>query len=118
MKTLFLAALLAFGLALPAAAQRSGMYDVTGVNPDGTEYTGTMMLQQVGLSSFRIVWTIGSDAIEGVGMVSGLTLATAFTLGQGQTGMGIYEIKPGDVLEGVWTVVNAFASGRETARPR
>lgn len=118
MKKLLLAALLACGLALPAQAQRSGVYNVTGVNPDGTEYTGTMMLQQVGLSSFRIVWTIGADTIEGVGMVSGLTLATAFTLGQGQTGMGIYEIKAGDVLEGVWTVISAFASGRETARPR
>jgi hypothetical protein len=51
-------------------------------------------------------------------MVSGLTLATAFSLGENQTGMGIYEIKPGDVLEGVWTVIGAFAAGRETARPR
>jgi opacity protein-like surface antigen len=118
MKKFLLAALLAFGLALPAAAQRSGVYNVTGTNPDGTDYTGTMMLQQVGLASFRIVWTIGGDNIEGVGMVSGLTLATAFTLANNQTGMGIYEIKPGDVLEGVWTVVGAFAAGRETARPR
>ncbi|MFN3449413.1 MAG: hypothetical protein ACK44F_12010 [Roseococcus sp.] len=118
MKRLFLAALLAIGLALPAAAQRSTVYDVTGTNPDGTEYTGTMMLQQVGLSSFRIVWNIGADTFEGVGMVSGLTLATAFSLGENQTGMGIYEIKPGDVLEGVWTVIGAFAAGRETARPR
>lgn len=117
MRRVFLGALLALGLSLPAAAQRSGTYDISGANPDGTEYTGTMLLTQVGLSTFRVSWNIGPDTIEGVAMVSGLTVATAFSLGQ-QPGMGIYEIKPNGVLEGVWTTVGAFAAGRETATPR
>lgn len=117
MRRLLLSALLVLGLALPAAAQRSGTYDITGTNPDGSAYTGTLLLTQVGVSTFRVVWTIGGDTIEGVAMVSGLTLATAFALGQ-QSGMGIYEIKPGGELDGTWTTVGAFAAGRETARPR
>lgn len=117
MRRLFLSAAILAGLALPAAAQQSGTYDITGSNPDGTPYTGTLLLTQVGTSTFRVVWSIGGDTIEGVAMVSGLTLATAFALGQ-QSGMGIYEIKQGGELDGVWTTVGAFASGRETARPR
>jgi hypothetical protein len=117
MKRLLLAALLAAGLSLPAAAQRSGVYDVTGTALDGTEYTGTLTLQQVGIASFRILWTIGADNIEGVGMVSGLTFSTAFQIGD-QAGMAIYEIRPNGSLEGQWTVIGAFTSGRETARPR
>jgi len=71
----------------------------------------------VGVATFRVVWTIGGDTIEGVAMVSGLTLATAFALGQ-QSGMGIYDLKPNGELDGTWTTVGAFAAGRETARPR
>ncbi len=105
------------GLAAPAAAQRSGVYDVAGVALDGTEYSGTLTLEQVGVASFRISWSIAGETIEGVGMVSGLTFATAFNVGN-QPGMAIYEIKAGGVLEGQWTIVGAFTTGRETARPR
>jgi hypothetical protein len=105
-------------LAAPAAqAQRSGLYDVSGVALDGTEYTGTLELQQVGVASFRIAWSIAGETIEGVGVVSGLTFSTAFTVGD-QPGMAIYEIRPGGVLEGQWTIIGAFTTGRETARPR
>jgi len=114
MRPLLLALLL---LAAPAAAQRSGVYDVTGVALDGSDYAGTLLLEQVGIGSFRIVWTIGGESIEGVGMVSGLTFSTAFTVAD-QPGMAIYEIRPGGVLEGNWTIIGAFTVGRETARPR
>jgi len=104
-------------LALPAAAQRSGFYDISGTNPDGSLYTGTMALQQVGLSSFRLTWNVGANTIEGVGMVSGLILAVVFQLGE-QTGMGMYELRPSGELSGTWTVVGSQATGTEIARPR
>lgn len=104
-------------LAAPAHAQRSGVYDVQGTALDGTDYTGTLTIQQIGIASFRITWSIAGETIEGVGMVSGLTFSTAFTVGD-QPGMAIYEIKPGGVLEGQWTIVGAFTTGREVARPR
>ena len=119
----FLAPLLMLGLtsalAAPAAAQRSGMYDITGTNPDGSEYTGTLELEQIGLLSFRLRWVIGPDVIEGVGMISGLTFATAFSLGGGSSpSMGVYELRPNGQLAGQWTTIGAFAAGQEVATPR
>jgi hypothetical protein len=120
MKSLFLAALLApallLGAAAPAAAQRSGVYEVTGTNLDGSTYRGLMEMRQVGHSSFHILWNIGGETIEGVGMVSGLTFTTAFSAGE-RTGLGIYEIRPGDVMAGSWTIVGAPVNGTETVRP-
>jgi hypothetical protein len=117
MKKLWLAAVLALGMALsgPALAQRSGVYEVSGTNLEGQPYTGLMEIQQVGSASFRVLWSIGGELVEGVGMVSGRTFTTAFAAGD-QTGMGIYEIQAGDVLDGEWTLVGAFNTGTETAR--
>lgn len=109
--------LLALVLASPVAAQRSGLYDVAGRNPDGSEYVGTLNLQQVGLSSFRITWTIAGNTIEGAGMVSGLMLGVVFQLGE-QTGMGMYELRPNGELAGTWTILGSQATGTETLRPR
>ncbi|UPY36417.1 hypothetical protein [Sediminicoccus sp. KRV36] len=104
-------------MAMPAAAQRSGTYDITGTNPDGTPYIGVLQLDQIGLLSFRLQWTIGPDVIEGVGMVSGLSFATAFSLGNTPS-MGVYELRPNGQLVGQWTTIGAFAAGQETATPR
>jgi len=117
MKRLVLAAGLILALAAPAAAQRSGIYDITGTNPDGSQYIGTLMVEQVGLLSFRLEWTIGPDVIQGVGMVSGLSFASAFSLGQNPS-MGVYELLPNGQLVGQWTTIGAFAAGQETATPR
>ena len=120
MKRLFLIAGLVLATLLPlgpASAQRSGTYDITGTNPDGSRYIGTLLVEQVGLLSFRLQWTIGADIIEGVGMVSGLSFASAFSLAN-QPSMGVYELRPNGQLVGQWTTVGAFAAGQETATPR
>ena len=101
-----------------AFAQRSGLYDISGTNPDGSLYNGTLSLSQVGGTSFRLTWTVGTNAIEGVGMVSGLTLAVVFSLGENQTAMGMYELRPSGELSGIWTVIGSQATGTEIARPR
>jgi hypothetical protein len=119
MRPLFLAGLLApallLGAAFPAAAQRSGVYEVTGTNLDGSTYRGLMEMRQVGTSSFHILWNIGGQLIEGVGMASGLTFVTAFSASD-RTGLGVYEIKPGDTMEGSWTIVGAQTNGTEIVR--
>lgn len=109
---------LALYLAPLAVAQRSGLYDVSGTNPDGSLYNGTLMLTQVGGTSFRISWSVGTNTIEGVGMVSGLHLAVVFSLGENQTAMGMYDLRPNGELSGIWTVVGSQATGTEVARPR
>jgi hypothetical protein len=121
LRALLVAALLALPLAglgiSPAAAQRSGIYDVRGTNPDGSEYEGSLVLTQVGATTFRITWTVAGNNIEGVGMISGLMFAVVFQLGE-QTAMGMYELKPDGEMTGTWTVVGSQAIGTETIKPR
>ncbi len=115
-----LALLAALGLALlaaPAAAQRSGLYDVEGTNLDGTPYTGVVQIEQLGLSSFRILWRIGNQTVEGVGMASGRSVSVAYGLRE-RPGMGIYTLNPDGSLDGEWTIIGAPALGRERLVPR
>jgi len=103
--------------AAPALAQRDGIYEVSGTNLDGSPYTGLAQIRAVGLNSFNIVWRLGNDLIEGVGMASGRTVAV--TYGQAQRpGMGIYTLNPDGSLDGEWTVIGAPAIGRERLVPR
>jgi hypothetical protein len=112
-----LIALLLASIASPAWAQRDGLYDVAGTNLDGTEYTGLAQIRAVGLNSFNIVWRLGNQLVEGVGMASGRTIAV--TYGQAQRpGMGIYTLNPDGTLEGEWTIIGAPAIGRERMTPR
>jgi hypothetical protein len=101
----------------PAAAQRSGLYDVAGVNMDGTPYTGVAEIRQAGLASFAILWQVGQTRIEGIGMASGRTIAVVYGAQQ-RPGIGIYNLLPDGKLEGEWTIFGASALGRETLTPR
>lgn len=104
-------------LATPALAQRDGVYEVSGTNLDGSAYSGLAQIRAVGLNSFNIVWRLGNDLIEGVGMASGRTIAV--TYGQAQRpGMGIYTLNPDGSMDGEWTIIGAPAIGRERLVPR
>ncbi|WP_439598489.1 hypothetical protein [Falsiroseomonas sp.] len=111
-----LAALPVLG-ATPAAAQRAGLYDVTGTNLDGSAYTGVAQIRTVGLASFAIIWRIGNQSVEGVGFASGRTVAVAYGLSQ-RPGIGIYTLNPDGSMEGEWTIVGAPANARERLVPR
>jgi len=104
-------------LGTPAAAQRSGVYDVTGTNLDGSPYTGTAQLQAVGLSSFAILWEIRGQVVEGVGFASGRTIAVAYGLSQ-RPGIGIYTLNPDGSMDGEWTIIGAPANATERLVPR
>ncbi len=104
--------LIGLSLATPARAQQSGLYDVTGVNLDGTPYTGVAQIRQSGLASFTILWRIGNDVIEGVGFASGRTISVAYGLAQ-RPGIGIYALNPDGSMDGEWTIIGASANGRE-----
>jgi len=101
----------------PALAQRDGIYEVTGTNLDGTPYTGLAQIRSLGLTSFAILWRIGDQVIEGVGMASGRTVSVAYGLSQ-RPGMGIYALNPDGSLEGEWTIIGAPTKGQERLVPR
>ena len=104
-------------LGTPAAAQRSGLYDVTGTNLDGSPYTGVAQIQAVGLSSFAIVWEIRGQVVEGVGFASGRTIAVAYGMSQ-RPGIGIYTLNPDGSMDGEWTIIGAPANATERMVPR
>ena len=65
-RTLFFAASLV--LALPAAADPTGTFDVRGRNPDnGGTYTGTVTVKRKG-ETYEVKWVIGKDTFRGVGI--------------------------------------------------
>jgi len=115
------AALMAGGLsavlAAPAQAQRNGTYEVAGTNPDGSSYSGNILIQQVGLASWRVRWTIGQAQIEGYGMSVGRVFSIGFVLGE-RPGMSIYEVAPDGGMSGQWTLVGSSAIGSENLTPR
>jgi hypothetical protein len=112
-----LALTLALCLALPAMAQRAGVYEVRGTNPDGTAYTGLLQLRQAGIVSWLVLWQVGGERIEGVGMSAGSTLAVTYRAGNTQ-GMAIYEILADGSMTGQWTLVGSSGIGTENLTPR
>lgn len=112
------AALIALTLcAAPAAAQRSGTYEVTGTTLDGRPYSGVALLRQVGLVSWQVLWNVGGAEIQGVGMSAGNVFTVAFDAGE-STGLGIYTVEADGTMTGQWTIVGAPALGTETLTPR
>jgi hypothetical protein len=111
------ALLLLLALAAPAAAQRAGLYDIRGTNPDGSAYAGVLQLRQVGIVSWAALWQVGNERIEGVGMSTGNTLALTYRAANTQ-GFAIYEILPNGTLTGQWTLVGSSGIGTETLTPR
>jgi hypothetical protein len=112
-----LLALAALLFATPALAQRDGLYDVSGTNLDGTAYTGLAQIRTVGINSFNILWRIGDQIVEGVGIASGRTIGVAYGMAQ-RPGMGIYTLNPDGSMEGEWTIIGAPSIGRERLVPR
>ncbi|MFC0384534.1 hypothetical protein [Muricoccus vinaceus] len=115
------AALMAGGLsavlAAPAQAQRNGTYEVAGTNPDGSSYSGNILIQQVGLASWRVRWTIGQAQIEGYGMSVGRVFSIGFVLGE-RPGMSIFEVAEDGSMSGQWTLIGSSAIGTENLTPR
>jgi len=120
MKRIAMAAALVLGgltlQAAPAAAQRNGVYEVAGTNPDGTAYTGQMLIQQVGLASWRVAWQVGENRFEGYGMSSGPVFSVGFILAE-RPGIAIYQITPDGGMTGQWTLIGSSAIGTENLTP-
>jgi hypothetical protein len=113
-------AMLVAGLAsfaAPAQAQHNGLYDVAGVNPDGSPYTGQLRIQQVGLASWRVAWQVGDVRYEGYGMSAGPVFSIGFTFGE-RPGIAIYQVGTDGGMTGQWTLIGSSAIGTETLTPQ
>jgi hypothetical protein len=117
MRAIFLALVLAAGLATPAAAGEavSGRYQVEGISPSGSSYSGTAEITQKSDTNCRILWHYADSDSSGICMVNG-NLFTAAYLSGDAAGLLIYRRAADGSLSGVWTVGDG-ADGTETLTP-
>ena len=111
------ATMLTLAVASPSLAQTvGGSYSVSGVNINGSTYTGTAQITAVG-STCHITWQTGSTSSAGVCMLANKAFAASYRLGD-DNGLVIYELHPDGSLHGWWTIVDKQGVGTETLTPR
>ena len=99
-------------ISAPASAQVDfdGVYASRGVNPDGHEYRGAVLILREG-DRFLVTWIsprVAGEALfleltsVGIGIRSGDTLAVSYVAGSG-IGIIVYQIGPDGQLLGRWT---------------
>lgn len=117
-------AAIAVALSGVTAASDTDTFTVSGTNPDGAPYTGTVTLTEVDAPGkvdgdvFNVVWTIGADIVEGIGIVSKddrKTLALSYPANEGAGVMIITQTDAG--MSGVWFIKGMSAVGTETWTP-
>jgi hypothetical protein len=87
----------------------AGEYNVTGTNPNGSSYKGTMTAESRA-AGYTFAWSNGAT---GFGVKQGETLSVG--IGGSRCAFVAYEIKSGGVLEGVWGGYGSDKTGTETA---
>ncbi len=90
----------------------SGTYRVSGVNPNGTTYQGTVKVSRNGQNRYDVFWQIGGSTWNGKGEVRRdgrfyVKYTGAFA------GDGIWEIEDNGNLKGVWRAFGGSGQGTE-----
>src|SRR5437588_6798631 len=80
----------------------AGKYSITGTNPDGAGYKGSLEVIPHG-DVYQFRWTAGNQS-DGVGIINGGVVAVAFASGANGKGCGVvdYTIKSDGMLDGKW----------------
>ena len=92
-----------------------GKYNITGGNPDGGNYKGTLEVIKRG-DVYQFRWNAGSE-YDGVGVQNGKIIAVAYTTGTDGKGCGVidYDIASDGALNGKWGYWGLNDAGTETA---
>jgi hypothetical protein len=102
--------------AAPAAKiDIASKYKITGTNPDGAPYKGTLEVITRG-DVYQFRWNAGS-VYDGVGVQNGNVIAVAYTTGTDGKGCGVvdYDIQGDGTLDGKWGYWGTNEAGTETA---
>lgn len=86
-----------------------GSYDVTGSNPSGAGYKGTMAVDSKG-GGYTFVWSNGST---GYGLQHGNTVNVG--IGGSRCAFMAYDVKSNGTLDGVWASYGSDHTGKELA---
>jgi hypothetical protein len=98
-----------------STANIAGKYNITGTNPDGAPYKGTLdVLPHGDVYQFR--WNAGSQ-YDGVGVINGEVVAVSYTTGENGQGCGVidYVIQGDGTLDGKWGYWGVNQIGTERA---
>jgi hypothetical protein len=90
-------------------------YKAVGTNPDGSKYTGTVVIDILSDTTFGIQWKISGTIYKGFGMRRNDALAATYMI-NGQPGLIIYQVD-GNGLDGLWSVRGQNGSGAEHLTP-
>lgn len=98
----------------PAPEDLTGAYMVTGVNPDTTEYSGTLdIATNADGETLGLMWVFGSnDPVRGVGIRQGNMLLAGY--GPEGCGMNVFAVSP-DGMTGPFAQLGVRGTGSETA---
>lgn len=93
----------------------AGKYNVTGSNPDGGNYKGTLEVIAHG-DVYQFRWNAGAQ-YDGVGIQNGNIVAVAYTTGSNGQGCGVvdYDIREDGALDGKWGYWGTNEAGTESA---
>lgn len=93
----------------------AGKYSVTGSNPNGEPYRGTLEVIARG-DVYQFRWNAGSQ-YDGVGVQNGKVIAVAYTTGTDGKGCGVvdYDIASDGGLNGKWGYWGTNEAGTESA---
>ena len=104
--------LVAAGFASTSAADGwSGKYRLEGVNPNGSDYAGTVQIEQRG-DGFVVRWLVDGRRYTGQGIARNRSLA----VGAGEW-VVIYEKADDGSLVGVWLPAGKYKAGSERLVP-
>jgi hypothetical protein len=95
-----------------AHADPSGQYNVTGTNPDGSEYEASVLVSKIG-ENFSIVYTLSDDTkVQGTAIGDDDLLAIGYSEGS-DIGV-VLMVRDGDTWKGPWSYLGSDKMGAET----
>ena len=90
-----------FATPLNPSTTLAGDYNVTGMNANGSDYGGSLSILSRD-EVWQLVWVVGADTYDGVGIDQENVLAAAY--GGDGCGVAAYVLQPNGDLDGVWGI--------------
>lgn len=95
------------------AAEVTGSYTCKGTNPNGSPYTGTVVIKENG-GGYLVTWTIGeSMTYSGAGILTDKIFSASWG-----NGVVVYKVESDGRLVGKWLNASGGDLGTETLTPK
>ncbi|EAU42658.1 hypothetical protein FP2506_07451 [Fulvimarina pelagi HTCC2506] len=96
-----------------AFADPSGSYTISGTNPDGSAYNGSVLVAKVG-ETFTVNYTVGAQTFTGTGLGDDDVISIGYTAGGQDVGVALMVADGNGGFEGVWAYLGSKSMGQES----